>query len=657
MKRPGKSSKKRIDLDGITNPLTGRTYSKNYHKLQEKINTLPVKQYESQVKEMLQKNNVLILEGATGSGKTTQIPKFCLDSSICKGKAICCTQPRRVAAISVAKRVAQEMDVECGYEVGYCVRFDDCRSNNTVLSYMTDGMLLRELMSDHTAEKYGVIILDEAHERTVATDILFGVLKELLQTRKDLKVIVMSATLEATKFREYFSQAPHMSVEGRTYPVTINYSVRPEQDYFDATLRTVLKIDKEGPGDVLVFLTGEEEIEDLCARVNGFKSKSNMIALPLYSALPQQEQQKIIVSTNIAETSVTIDGIVYVVDSVYLPSTRVETLQVTPISKAAAQQRAGRAGRTRPGTCYRLYTEKGFNESLPDQTIPEMLRTSLATVILHMKKIGINDVLHFDYIDAPSPQTLIRALEQLFYLNALDIKGNLTQVGEMVSEIPVEPQLAVTLVSAVDYNVTDEISSIVALLSVPNVFVRPKEEAEKADACRAHFIDYESDHITLLNAFNAWLENNEDPKWSWDNYINQRSVKQAKAIKDQIVGILMRLGLIQKQEYIENIRVRKEMIRKALCKGFFMQSAHGVKGGYEIVKENQIVLLHPSSVVGKRDWIIYNEYVMTKRQYVRTATSVKIEWLFEASPQYFGMIDKFRPSETTRALQRYKRNK
>ncbi|BFU21332.1 pre-mRNA-splicing factor ATP-dependent RNA helicase PRP43, putative [Entamoeba histolytica HM-3:IMSS] len=672
MKRDIKHSKKRIDLEEIINPLNGKPYSENYFKLQEKINALPVKQYEKEVINELKKNRVLILEGATGSGKTTQIPKFCLNPEICGGKGVCCTQPRRVAAISVAQRVAEEMDVQLGEEVGYCVRFDDCRSDKTKLTYMTDGMLLRELMGDPKIQKYGVILLDEAHERTVSTDILFGVLKSLLEEREDLKIVVMSATLEATKFKEYFDNAPNMSVEGRTYPVTINYSRYPENDYFEAAVKVVSKIDNEPEGDVLIFMTGEEEIEEMVARINSMKTKSHMIALPLYSALPQQEQQrvfekvngrKVIVSTNIAETSVTIDGIVYVIDTgyvkqkVYLPSTRVETLQVTAISQAAAQQRAGRAGRTRPGQCYRLYTEKGFNESLPKQTVPEMLRTSLASVILHMKKIGIKDILHFDYLDAPSPQVMVRALEQLYYLNALDDKTNLTEIGSKISEIPVDPQLAVTLIASIDYNVVDEISTIVSLLNVPSIFYRPKEQEEKskADAAKAYFNDHESDHITLLNTYNAWIENGKDSKWAWNNYVNQRALKQAESIKNQLLGILYRMGVKQQQKPIEDVRKRKELIRKALCKGFFMQSAHQVKGGYQIVCDNRIVLLHPSSCIGKREWILYNEYVMTKREYVRTASSIQPEWLFEASPKYFAQLDKFKESETTRALKRVKR--
>ncbi|ELP84712.1 ATP-dependent RNA helicase DHX8, putative [Entamoeba invadens IP1] len=674
MKRD-KGPTKRVNLENAelheTNPFTNRPFSNGYYVLQEKIKKLPVIKYEEEIVKTLRENKTLILEGATGSGKTTQIPKFCLDLDICKGKGVCCTQPRRVAAISVSTRVAKEMDVQLGEEVGYAVRFDDCRGPQTRLTYMTDGMLLRELMSDPELTRYGVVLLDEAHERTVATDLLFGILKGLVQKRDDLKIVVMSATLEASKFREYFSGSPVMTVEGRTYPVEINYSAFPENDYFEATFTTVKKIDGEPEGDVLIFLTGEDEIEEMCDRINSFSSKSKMVALPLYSALPQNEQQKVfdevkgrkvVVATNIAETSITIDGIVYVIDcgyvkqKVYLPSTRVETLQVTPISQAAAQQRAGRAGRTRPGKCFRLYTEKGFEESLGKQTVPEMLRTSLASVILHMKKIGIKDILHFDYLDAPSPQVMVRALEQLYYLNALDSKTDLTDVGIQIAELPIEPQMAVALLSSIDYKVVDEVSTIIALLNVPSVFYRPKDqkEKEKADAMKAYFNNAESDHITLLNAFNQWVENEKDPNWAWESYVNQRALKQASSIKDQLLGILYRNG-VNSEQGVKDIRERNINIRKALCKGFFMQSAHIIKGKYQIVSENRIVLLHPSSCVGKREWIVYNEYVMTKNEYVRTVSGIEPEWLFEASPQYFEKLETFKQSETTRALCRIKK--
>ncbi|ONL97413.1 putative pre-mRNA-splicing factor ATP-dependent RNA helicase DEAH3 [Zea mays] len=408
---------------------------------------------------------------------------------------VACTQPRRVAAMSVSRRVAEEMDVTIGEEVGYSIRFEDCSSHKTVLKYLTDGMLLREAMADPLLEKYKVIVLDEAHERTLATDVLFGLLKEVLKNRPDLKLVVMSATLEAEKFQGYFNGAPLMKVPGRLHPVEIFYTQEPERDYLEAAIRTVMQIHMcEPAGDILVFLTGEEEIEDACRKIN--KETNNMgdqvgpvKVVPLYSTLPPAMQQKIfepapaplkeggppgrkiVVSTNIAETSLTIDGIVYVIDpgfskqKVYNPRIRVESLLVSPISKASAHQRAGRAGRTQPGKCFRLYTEKSFNEDLQPQTYPEILRSNLANTVLTLKKLGIDDLVHFDFMDPPAPETLMRALEVLNYLGALDDEGNLTQLGEMMSEFPLDPQMSKMLVISPKYNCSNEILSVSAMLS------------------------------------------------------------------------------------------------------------------------------------------------------------------------------------------------
>lgn len=578
---------------------------------------------------------------------------------------VACTQPRRVAAMSVAQRVAEEMDVKLGEEVGYSIRFEDMTSPKTILKYMTDGMLLREAMNDHNLSRYSTIMLDEAHERTMATDVLMGLLKEVVGRRPDLKIIIMSATLDAQKFQRYFLDAPLLAVPGRTHPVEIFYTPEPEQDYVEAAIRTVLQIHAtEDEGDILVFLTGEEEIEDASRKIS--MEADEMIreadagplkVYPLYGSLPPHMQQrifdppppprrpggrpgrKVIVSTNIAETSLTIDGIVYVVDpgfskqKIYNPRIRVESLLVSPISKASAQQRAGRAGRTRPGKCFRLYTEEAFKKELIEQTYPEILRSNLSSTVLELKKLGIDDLVHFDLMDPPAPETLMRALEELNYLACLDDDGNLTQLGRLASEFPLDPALAVMLISSPEFYCSNEILSITALLSVPQVFVRPASQRKRADEMKNLFSHQDGDHLTLLNVYHAFkgADAQANPKqWCHDHFLSLRSLQSADNVRMQLLRIMEREELemvstpFEDKKYYENIR-------RALCAGFFMQIAKKEAQGksvYLTIKDNQNVLLHPSTVLAHdAEWILYNEFVLTTKNYIRTVTAVKPEWL------------------------------
>ncbi|EDW09996.1 putative pre-mRNA-splicing factor ATP-dependent RNA helicase PRP1 isoform X1 [Drosophila mojavensis] len=666
----------------ITNPFTLKPYSARYQNLYKKRITLPVFEYQADFMRLLSQHQCIVLVGETGSGKTTQIPQWCVDFAVSKGrKGVACTQPRRVAAMSVAQRVSEEMDVNLGDEVGYSIRFEDCSSAKTLLKYMTDGMLLREAMSDPMLDQYQVILLDEAHERTLATDILMGVLKEVIRQRNDLKLVVMSATLDAGKFQQYFDNAPLMNVPGRTHPVEIFYTPEPERDYLEAAIRTVIQIHicEEIEGDILMFLTGQEEIEEACKRIkreidNLGSEIGELKCIPLYSTLPPNQQQrifepppppnasgaigrKVVVSTNIAETSLTIDGVVFVIDpgfakqKVYNPRIRVESLLVSPISKASAQQRAGRAGRTRPGKCFRLYTEKAFKNEMQDNTYPEILRSNLGTVVLQLKKLGIDDLVHFDFMDPPAPETLMRALELLNYLAALDDDGNLTDLGAVMSEFPLDPQLAKMLIASCQHNCSNEILSITAMLSVPQCFVRPNEAKKVADEAKMRFAHIDGDHLTLLNVYHAFKQSSEDPNWCYENFINYRSLKSADNVRQQLARIMDRFNLkrtsteFASKDYYVNIR-------KALVQGFFMQVAHLERTGhYLTIKDNQNVQLHPSTCLDhKPDWVIYNEFVLTTKNYIRTVTDVKPEWLLSLAPQYYD-LENFPQCEAKRQLE------
>uniref|UniRef100_A0A8C2EGU7 ATP-dependent RNA helicase DHX8 n=1 Tax=Cyprinus carpio TaxID=7962 RepID=A0A8C2EGU7_CYPCA len=622
----------------------------------EQRESLPIYKLKEQLIQAVHDNQILIVIGETGSGKTTQITQYLIG----------CTQPRRVAAMSVAKRVSEEYGCCLGQEVGYTIRFEDCTSPVTVIKYMTDGMLLRECLIDPDLGQYAIIMLDEAHERTIHTDVLFGLLKKTVQKRTDMKLIVTSATLDAVKFSQYFYEAPIFTIPGRTYPVEVLYTKEPETDYLDASLITVMQIHlTEPPGDVLVFLTGQEEIDTACEILyERMKSLGpdvpELIILPVYSALPSEMQtrifdpappgsRKVVIATNIAETSLTIDGIYYVVDpgfvkqKVYNSKTGIDQLVVTPISQAQAKQRAGRAGRTGPGKCYRLYTERAYRDEMLTTNVPEIQRTNLASTVLSLKAMGINDLLSFDFMDAPPMETLITAMEQLYTLGALDDEGLLTRLGRRMAEFPLEPMLCKMLIMSVHLGCSEEMLTIVSMLSVQNVFYRPKDKQALADQKKAKFHQPEGDHLTLLAVYNSWKNNKFSNPWCYENFIQARSLRRAQDIRKQMLGIMDRHKLDVVSCGKATVRVQK-----AICSGFFRNAAKkDPQEGYRTLIDQQVVYIHPSSALFNRqpEWVVYHELVLTTKEYMREVTTIDPRWLVEFSPAFFKVSDPTRLSK------------
>ncbi|CAG8684470.1 17134_t:CDS:10, partial [Gigaspora rosea] len=628
--------------------------------IQEQRQSLPIFKMRTQLINAIKENQQLIIVGDTGSGKTTQMTQYLVEEGFAARGKIGCTQPRRVAAMSVAKRVAEEVGCRLGEEVGYTIRFEDCTSPNTQIKYMTDGTLLRECLLDPNLTQYSVIILDEAHERTINTDVLFGLLKKTLKNRPELRVIVTSATLNAEKFSKYFYNCMIFTIPGQNFPVEVLYTKEPESDYLDAALITVMQIHlSEPPGDILLFLTGQEEIDTACEilyeRMKALGPQvPDLVILPVYSALPSEMQsrifepappgsRKVVIATNIAETSITIDGIYYVVDpgfvkqNAYDAKVGMDSLIVTPISQAQARQRSGRAGRTGPGKCYRLYTEAAYrNEMLPNP-VPEIQRTNLAHTVLTLKAMGINDLLHFDFMDPPPVQTLLTALEQLYALSALDDEGLLTRLGRKMAEFPLEPPLSKMLILAVDLGCSDEILTIVAMLSVQNVFYRPKEKQAIADQKKAKFHQPEGDHLTLLTVYNAWKASKFSNAWCFENFIQGRSMKRCQDIRKQLLGIMDRY----KQDIISCGR-NYNKVRRAICGGFFRHAAKkDPQEGYKTLVEGTPVYIHPSSALFNKgpEWVIYHELVMTTKEYMREITAIEPKWLTEAAPTFFKVAD------------------
>mmetsp|Transcript_10538 Transcript_10538/g.10538 ORF Transcript_10538/g.10538 Transcript_10538/m.10538 type:complete len:589 (-) Transcript_10538:892-2658(-) len=395
---------------------------------------LPIFSVRDELLNVIRENRIVIIVGETGSGKTTQLTQYLYEEGYTKYGVIGCTQPRRVAAVSVAKRVSEEMACKLGEIVGYAIRFEDCTSENTVLKYMTDGVLLRESLNEADLDQYSAIIMDEAHERSLHTDVLFGILKKIVARRRDLRLIITSATMNAQKFSEFFGGAPIYSIPGRTFPVDTIFSKTPVDDYVDMAVKQAIAIHlQQPPGDILIFMTGQEDIMATCVLLNERIAELGTAApkikvLPIYSQLPSENQAKIfeksdirkcVVATNIAETSLTVDGVKYVIDTgfcklkVFNPKIGMDALQITPISQANANQRQGRAGRTGPGICYRLYTDTIYREDLLENNIPEIQRTNLANVVLLLKSLNIDNLLQFDFMDPPPQDNILNSMYQL----------------------------------------------------------------------------------------------------------------------------------------------------------------------------------------------------------------------------------------------------
>jgi ATP-dependent RNA helicase DHX8/PRP22 len=638
--------------------------------IKQQRESLPVYKLRNEFLKAVKENQLMIVIGETGSGKTTQLTQYLAEAGFANEGIIGCTQPRRVAAMSVAKRVAEEVGCKLGQEIGYTIRFEDCTSPQTKIKYMTDGMLEREILVDPMLRKYSVIMLDEAHERTISTDVLFGLLKKTLKRRTDLKVIVTSATLDAEKFSEYFNQCPIFPIPGRSYPVEILFSKEPVSDYLEEALKNVLEIHLTEPqGDILLFLTGQEEIDTSCEvlyeRMKALgPNVPELIILPVYSALPSEMQsrifepappgsRKVVIATNIAETSITIDHIHYVIDpgfvkqNAYDPKLGMDSLVVTPISQAQAKQRAGRAGRTGPGKAIRLYTEAAYHTEMLPTSIPEIQRQNLAQTILMLKAMDINDLLHFDFMDPPPINTMLTALEELYALSALDVEGLATRLGRKMADFPLEPALAKALICSVDEGCSDEMLSIVAMLSVQDIFYRPKEKQQQADQKKAKFHDPHGDHLTLLNVYNGWKQSNFSNPWCFENFIQARQMRRAQEVRQQLVNTMQRYNY-----KLVSCGRNTMKVRRALCAGFFRNAARkDPQEGYKTLVEGTPVYMHPNSALfGKpAEHVIFHTLMLTTKEYMHRTTAIEPKWLVEAAPTFFKVAGTDRLSKRKKA--------
>ncbi|KAK7867570.1 hypothetical protein R5R35_004320 [Gryllus longicercus] len=631
---------------------------------------LPVFAVRQELLNVIRENSVVIIVGETGSGKTTQLTQYLHEDGYSRYGMIGCTQPRRVAAMSVAKRVSDEMGTHLGDEVGYAIRFEDCTSEKTIIKYMTDGILLRESLREADLDNYSAIIMDEAHERSLSTDVLFGLLREVVARRHDLKLIVTSATMDATKFAMFFGNVPTFTIPGRTFPVDTFFSKNPVEDYVDSAVKQALQIHLQPQeGDILIFMPGQEDIEVTCEvlaeRLGEIDNAPQLSVLPIYSQLPSDLQAKIfqrsqgglrkcVVATNIAETSLTVDGIMFVVDSgycklkVYNPRIGMDALQIYPISQANANQRSGRAGRTGPGQCFRLYTERQYKDELLVTTVPEIQRTNLANTVLLLKSLGVQDLLQFHFMDPPPQDNILNSLYQLWILGALDHTGALTALGRQMAEFPLDPPQCQMLIVSCQMGCSADILIIVSMLSVPSIFYRPKGREEEADAVREKFQVPESDHLTYLNVYNQWKTNNYSAAWCNDHFIHVKAMRKVREVRQQLKDIL-----VQQKIEVVSCGTEWDIIRKCICSAYFHQAARlkGI-GEYVNCRTGMPCHLHPTSALFGMgftpDYVVYHELIMTTKEYMQCVTAVDGHWLAELGPMFFSVKETGRSGRAKR---------
>jgi len=621
---------------------------------------LPIYEKRAEIISALKSNQVIVVAGQTGSGKTTQLPFFCLDAGRGRRGRIGCTQPRRIAATSIAARVAAQFGCQVGGRVGYKIRFAAKESADTVIKFMTDGILLAEAEHDRFFRQYDTIIIDEAHERSLNIDFLLGYLRKILGKRPDLKVIISSATIDAESFSACFNNAPVIEVSGRLFPIEVLYK-NPENEEGDeasgyvenaVTAATDL-LDYYGPGDMLVFMPTERDIRETCEKLSGALIRRDIQILPLFSRLTRADQEaifnpsdriRIIVCTNIAETSVTVPNISYVVDtglariSRYAPRLRTNRLPIEPISRASADQRKGRCGRVQDGVCIRLYSEDDYN-SREAFTLPEIKRSNLAGVILTMTAHKLGAIEDFPFIAPPSKQAISEGYAQLKELGAIDNEKKLTRMGAEMAMLPFDPHISRMIIAARRENALREVKIIAAALSIVDPRERPLEKQAEADAAHVKFVDKDSDFLTYVNLWNAYRK-------EWDTLKTQGSLR--RFCKEHFLSFTrMREWhdvYWQLDEVLSNMKgyeqnpapASYDAVHRSLLTGLLANCAYLDKNGKYKAAVGKEVLIFPGSTLVKKkcDWIMCHEIVETSRVFARTVAAIKTEWLEELAADF-----------------------
>ncbi|MFW5853978.1 MAG: ATP-dependent RNA helicase HrpA [Thermodesulfobacteriota bacterium] len=664
-----KGRKKLTELDNRVQRSLNRRKSRAENRPRPTYNDdLPIVAKRQDIIEAVSKNRVVVISGETGSGKTTQIPKFCLEAGRGIDGKIGCTQPRRIAAMTVASRIAEELGEDLGRSVGYKIRFQDQTGDDAFIKIMTDGILLAEAQNDRWLNEYDTIIVDEAHERSLNIDFVLGVLKDLVHRRKDLKLIITSATIDTEKFSKAFDDAPIIEVSGRMYPVEVRYtapsSSNEDQTHVDLAVSAMDKLQQESPygGDVLIFMPTEQDIRETCELLEG-RNYTGVTVLPLFARLSAGDQsrvfsrvrgRKIIVSTNVAETSITIPGITYVIDtglariSQYSPRSRTTSLPVLPVARSSADQRMGRCGRVSNGICIRLYEETDY-ETRPRFTPPEILRSNLAEVILRMIDLRLGDIAAFPFIDRPAEKNIQDGFNLLEELGAIHRKPSrngktlfgLTAHGRIMAKLPLDPRLSRMLLEAAEQGCLDEMTVIASALSLQDPRDRPAEKEAQADQAHAKFKDPNSDFLALLNIWNGYHETRQEVKstgrmrkYCKENFISFRRMREWRDIHYQIRTILEEHNLKNRVER-PSTKAKKgkspfyEGLHRSVLSGFLSNIANKKeKNIYRAAKDREVMVFPGSGLFNQAGpWIVSAEMVETSRLFARMAADIEVDWL------------------------------